>query len=75
VITTTTKVAAEKTKAYPYLGICQDNGSIVLFTAPDTGMLLHKGCSAWPVGEYEDDGWREEDFEVFQGSLTMENSR
>jgi hypothetical protein len=72
--TTVTEATEARGKAYPYMGILPDKGIIVLFTSEDTGMVLHKGEGRWPVGDYEDGQWREEDFAVFQGTLTLENN-
>ncbi len=44
--------------------------SVVLFTAPRTGILLYSNSNAGRIGRY-DNSWVEELFEPFNGSITL----
>lgn len=58
---------------YPYLGVFQD-GVIILFTKPETGMVVRTtGAGAESIGGYEESFWAEEDADVYQGTVTLEN--
>lgn len=72
-ITTTDK--PPKVQTYPYLGICKDREIIVLFDAPETGIIIallsnHTLCR---VGERLDT-WREELFTPYSGVVTLQNT-
>ena len=65
---------------YPYLGIDsgykQGRRVIVLFNAPNSGMVVHVGDSDYKIGKYETD-WAETNFEIFKsytGKVILENS-
>jgi hypothetical protein len=73
---------APKPIAYPilmrYIGPTENSGVfIVLFTSPDTGMVVHSTNSSRPVGDHSHDwvGPRKSPdwWEVYNGSITLSN--
>ncbi len=47
-------------------------GHIVLFTAPRTGTMLKPEDGTYTIGEHST-GWYEDAYEVYNGSITLEN--
>ena len=67
------------TKNYPYIGFYNhtDNKSLVLFTSPKTGTCignLIENCRyGSAIGKYSTT-YHEEEFLIYQGKVTLENS-
>lgn len=63
----------EKTKglSYPYIGTKLDLTLVILFIAPDTGVVL-KGFKDVEVGEYRED-WLEDNFIPLTGEVVLRN--
>ena len=58
-----------KVRDYPLLKNYGD--LIVLFTHPNTGVVVQSG-NGWDLGHHSVK-WGEEDFEIYDGVLTLEN--
>ena len=56
---------------YPYLGIDQKTGGVILFTKRDTGMVVRQD-EDFPIGEY-DTNWDESSFTPFAGTVQLSN--
>jgi hypothetical protein len=50
----------------------RDTDFIVLFVSKQTGVVVHTDNVSWKLGHYSD-GWSEEKFEVFEGTITLSN--
>ena len=65
-------------RTYPYLGISTSPtsaGLIVLFTKPDTGMVVQSGTSCHVLGAYANN-WADvgcDCFKLLAGKVTLEN--
>lgn len=55
---------------YPYFGMWPDGTMIVLFTAPNTGTVVHEADDPSRIGEYYK-LWAEPDFKRWNGSVTI----
>ena len=56
---------------YPYLGFIEDTGVVVLFCKPNVGISV--GSVGGNLIPGSDGPWNEGGFEVFFGSVTIEN--
>ena len=56
---------------YPYLGISDDNGLIILFTEKETGIAVNPDCN-YAIGHYSNT-WFESQFKVFKGNVILSN--
>ena len=71
-ITTTFPDRVDQTKPFPKIMRPKDCGSLVLFTNPDTGTILHPGQTAHSVGVHLDSftsSW----YEDYNGPVTLQN--
>ena len=57
---------------YPCLKVSKNTGNIVLFIASKTGVVVSVVNDFWELGEYSD-GFAENDFTPFTGSITLSN--
>jgi len=65
------EIAKKEDVKYPCLKWRESSGLIVLFTAINRGFAI-KPNIYWAIGEYYD-GWKEEDFKPFHGTITLSN--
>lgn len=72
-ITFTPTPADPPKSKYPYFGLAtQGKSLIVLFTDKDTGIVVAQGTSMFQPGYRTDNGWVEEHFIPFYGTITIE---
>lgn len=64
------KDAKQEESCYPYFGLYEALGLLVLFTAHNTGIVIASGSSAWSAGSATD-AWCESDCEPFYGTITI----
>ena len=76
-VTTSNQGTPPKPK-YPYLGIWEKTGLIVMFIGEETGVVVDSGTDRDAVSErklgYWDDEWAEDDFARFHGTVTLTNA-
>ena len=65
----TSKLRPLSEKSYPWLGE-NIHGLVVLFNDKYTGTVIHTPNETWIVGEYSD-GWDEDAFEPFYGTISI----
>ena len=63
---------AEEKKEIEYPCLMENNGTIVLFTDDETGMVLADESGACYVGEHSDN-WATDNFNPFTGKITLSN--
>ena len=56
---------------YPYLGINDNNGLIILFTGKETGIIVNNNTDYY-IGHYSNI-WTENEFKVFKGNVILSN--
>lgn len=66
----TSKIKETEGKGYPVLKYY--DGTVVLFTAPDKGTVVHSKDELDPMGSYSED-WDEDRFEYFTHELILSN--
>lgn len=67
-----TKTDKPSDAEYPCLMASKYSGSVALFTARDTGTMVHVVGTMHRLGEYSDD-WDVESFTSYTGKVTLEN--
>ena len=69
----TTNVTKKKPETkYPCIKQSRLNGTIILFTAHNEGVILEAGDSLCEAGEFSE-SWNESVFDFFDGTITLEN--
>lgn len=71
-ITTTFPDHGDQTKPFPKIMRHKDYGSLILFTKPDTGTVLHPGQTAHSVGVVLDN-FTSSYYEDYNGPVTLQN--
>lgn len=59
-------------QSYPYIGIIDDMGLVVLFNNKREGMCLCSGTSGHKIGYYSN-SWSESEFQKVNGEITLSN--
>lgn len=57
---------------YPYIGLGKRYGTVVLFSAPESGTVLHVGAGYNKLGAFIMT-WAEETFTPLVGEITLRN--
>ncbi len=63
----------DKRSEYPCLKILRRLSQVVLFTEPNTGMVIHTLSVLNETGSYSDD-WPEEMFNLYNGEVVLSNA-
>ena len=69
------KEEKKQEQEYPCLKISTTTGRVILFSAPQTGVVVHMAPpnqGSMGVGAYHD-GWSENDFEPLKGKIILSN--
>lgn len=65
-----------KSRSYPWIGVAESTGTVVLFVSPHRGMFLGtttgKNSEFYCPGHFQDN-WAEIDFSEYCGSITLSN--